>query len=187
MREKEKLVWNTDVVETMEFENLTDQVAQICTVVRRTTNHEELTPMNFPERDDVQWIKNMNRHRSNDVWIENLDTNISAAESEVGVMSWNAQSEYSRSSTTQNDEVRANMTSASKADEAADAEKSVFELQQVQSTSAVSYARQVETVNAQSTFESNPATSKADVRSTTESENKGADGPSDFESTPQQS
>ena len=44
-------------------------------MVRRTTNHEELTLMNFPERDDVQWIKNMNRHRSNDVWI--------AAESEV--------------------------------------------------------------------------------------------------------
>ena len=28
MREREKLVWNTDVVETMEFENLADQVVQ---------------------------------------------------------------------------------------------------------------------------------------------------------------
>ena len=156
-------------------------------MVRRTTNHEELTLMNFPERDDVQWIKNMNRHRSNDVWIENLDTNITAAESEVDVMSWNAQTESSRSSMTQNEEVRANMTSASKVDEAADTEKSVFESQPVQSTSAVSYAGQVETVNEQSIFESNPATSKADVNSATEAENAGADGPSVFESTPQQS
>ena len=156
-------------------------------MVRRTTNHEELTLTYFPERDDVQWIKNMNRHRSNDVWIENLDTNITAAESEVDVMSWNAQSESSRSSMTQNEVVRANMTSASKVDEAADTEGSVFKSQPVQSTSAVSYAGQVETVNEQSTFESNPATSKADVSSTTEAENAGADGPSVFESTPQQS
>ena len=88
---------------------------------------------------------------------------------------------------TQNEEVRANMTSASKVDEAADTEKSVFESQPVQSTSAVSYAGQVETVNKQSTFESNPATSKADVNSATEAENAGADAPSVFESTPQQS
>ena len=87
-------------------------------MVRRTTNHEELTLMNFPERDDVQWIKNMNRHRNNDAWI--------AIESEVDVMSWNAQLESSSSSMTQNDEVRTNMTSASKVDEAADTEKPVF-------------------------------------------------------------
>ena len=88
---------------------------------------------------------------------------------------------------TQNDEVRTNMTSASKVDEAADTEESVFESQPVRSTSAVSYAGQVETVNEQSTFKSNPATSKADVRSTIEAENAGADGPSVFESTPHQS
>ena len=30
-----------------------------CMVARRTTNLEELTLMNFPERHDVQWMKHM--------------------------------------------------------------------------------------------------------------------------------
>ena len=54
------------------------------------------------------------------------------------------------------------VTSASKADESADAEKSMFELQTFQSTAAVSYAGQVETANEQLPFESQPTPANPD-------------------------
>ena len=58
---------------------------------------------------------------------------------------------------------RAGVTSASKANEAADAEESVFESQPVQSTAAVSRAGQIEAVNKQSTIESKTSMSRADT------------------------
>ena len=48
----------------------------------------------------------------------------------------------------------ADVNNTSKADESADAEKSMFELQTVRSTVAVSHAGQVETANEQLPFES---------------------------------
>ena len=56
---------------------------------------------------------------------------------------------------------RASVTSASKADEAADAERPVFELHPVQSTAALSCAGQVETTIEESTFESQLSVSHA--------------------------
>ena len=58
---------------------------------------------------------------------------------------------------------RVDVTSTTKTDEAADAEESVFELQPVQSIAAVPRARQVETVNERSTFESKTSVSRADT------------------------
>ena len=52
-------MWNTDHIETVEVVYLIGQAAQARTVVRRTTNLEELMITNFPEHDDVQWIKHM--------------------------------------------------------------------------------------------------------------------------------
>ena len=51
-------MWNTDLIETVEFENLIGQAAQglhsgeACHESRRAHAHE-------PERDDVQWMKHM--------------------------------------------------------------------------------------------------------------------------------
>ena len=59
---------------------------------------------------------------------------------------------------------RASVTSASKADEAAHAERSVFELHPVQSTAALLCAGQVETTIEESTFESQLSVSHAAVR-----------------------
>ena len=58
----------------------------------------------------------------------------------------------------------ADVISASKADDAAEAEISMFELQPVQRTAAVSYAGLVETANEQLTLESHPNVSHAAVR-----------------------
>ena len=49
------LEWNTDLIETTGLENLISHSA--CTVARSATNLKELT--NFPERDDVQWMKHI--------------------------------------------------------------------------------------------------------------------------------
>ena len=49
------------------------------------------------------------------------------------------------------------MTSVPKDDEAADAEKPVFEMQPVQGTAALSYAGQVETANEQPRLRTSPA------------------------------
>ena len=58
----------------------------------------------------------------------------------------------------------ADVISGSKADDAAEAQISMFELQPVQSTSVVSYAGLVETANEQLTLESHPNVSHAAVR-----------------------
>ena len=78
-------------------------------------------------------------------------------------------------------QVRADVTCATTADEAADVEGSMFESRPFQSTAAVSCAGQVETTNKESTYESQhdvyhaaveskPEASKADVTSTIEVE-----------------
>ena len=46
--DKKNLVWNTDLIETMELENLTGHAAQ--GLYSGEARHE-------PERDDVQWMK----------------------------------------------------------------------------------------------------------------------------------
>ena len=100
------------------------------------------------------------------------------------------------------------MTSTSKADEEADAVKFAIKSQPIQSAAAVSYARQVETANEQTTlksqytvihdvtshqaaslaqqseqfaFESSPETSKSDVTSTIEAENGNDDRIAEFD------
>ena len=62
-------------------------------------------------------------------------------------------------------EGRASVSSASKADEAADAERPVFEVHPVQSTAALSCAGQAETTIEEWTFESQVSVSHAAVRS----------------------
>ena len=101
------MVWNTDLIETMELEDLTDQAAQDLYCGVGATSHE--LPGVCRCADD----KAHEQRRLNC----NLDANITVAESEVGKLLWNVQSESLRSSMTQLDEVRADMTSASKAEE----------------------------------------------------------------------
>ena len=60
-------------------------------------------------------------------------------------------------------ELRQRVISVSKADETSDAVKFVIESQPVQSTAAVSYARQVETANAQTTFQGQSSAYRADT------------------------
>ena len=55
---KENLVWNTNLIETMEFENLIGQTAQgLYSGEARHESRGAHAHEDFTERDDVQWTK----------------------------------------------------------------------------------------------------------------------------------
>jgi succinate dehydrogenase / fumarate reductase flavoprotein subunit len=52
------MVWNTDLVETLEFENLIGQaVVTVNGGLNRTESRGAHAREDFPERDDAQWMK----------------------------------------------------------------------------------------------------------------------------------
>ncbi|MBA3811470.1 MAG: succinate dehydrogenase flavoprotein subunit [Caulobacteraceae bacterium] len=52
------LIWNTDLVETLEFENLIGQaVVTVASAVNRTESRGAHAREDFPERDDEAWMK----------------------------------------------------------------------------------------------------------------------------------
>jgi succinate dehydrogenase / fumarate reductase flavoprotein subunit len=52
------LIWNTDLIETMEFENLIAQAAVTMeSAWNRTESRGGHAREDFPERDDVNWMK----------------------------------------------------------------------------------------------------------------------------------
>ena len=58
LRGQENLVWNPDLIETMELENLTGQAAQgLYSGEARHESRGAHAHEDFPERDDVQWMK----------------------------------------------------------------------------------------------------------------------------------
>jgi succinate dehydrogenase / fumarate reductase flavoprotein subunit len=52
------LVWNTDLVETLEFENLVAQaLVTVNCALNRTESRGAHAREDFPDRDDVNWMK----------------------------------------------------------------------------------------------------------------------------------
>ena len=52
------LIWNTDLVETLEFDNLIAQAAvTVVGAVNRTESRGAHAREDFPERDDANWMK----------------------------------------------------------------------------------------------------------------------------------
>ena len=58
LRGQVNLVWNTDLIETMELENLDGQASQgLYSGEARHKSREAHAHEDFPERGDVQWMK----------------------------------------------------------------------------------------------------------------------------------
>ena len=54
----EGLIWNTDLVETLEYDNLIDQaLVTIEGALNRTESRGAHAREDFPDRDDVNWMK----------------------------------------------------------------------------------------------------------------------------------
>merc|ERR1712086_1190326 len=52
------LIWNTDLIETMELENLINQASQqMMAAEAREESRGAHAHENFPDRDDVKWMK----------------------------------------------------------------------------------------------------------------------------------
>ena len=52
------LIWNTDLVETLEFENLVSQaIVTVNSALNRTESRGAHAREDFPNRDDVNWMK----------------------------------------------------------------------------------------------------------------------------------